>query len=190
MQVKGSVRKGEELKQYVELLRGKSATYKALKEEMDDMSVEYGVLMRTQQLLEQQIACHEIDGDSVAYSSFNDSNLSVEYEVIQCTRRLMQQQANGNNIITIESRSNEHIKSDELAPYSNNTSNGQQDLKLQSKKIWQEIGELDLKLHNQRVKVAPLLKKLKDVQATLHDIEVQHAEQQCYFLNMSIAYER
>lgn len=53
-EVKGTVRRGEDLKQYVELLRNKSTMYKEFKKEIDEMAAEYGVLLRTQQLLEQQ----------------------------------------------------------------------------------------------------------------------------------------
>lgn len=53
-EVKGTVRRGEDLKQYVELLRNKSTVYKEHKKEIDEMAAEYGVLLRTQQLLEQQ----------------------------------------------------------------------------------------------------------------------------------------
>jgi hypothetical protein len=55
VQVKSSVRTGEDFKQYVELLRRKSSTYKAQKQEMDNMTDKYTKLLHTQQLLEQQI---------------------------------------------------------------------------------------------------------------------------------------
>lgn len=79
------MRRGEDLKQYVELLRGKSATYKALKKELDDKATDYGVLVRTKRLLEQQAA-----GDADV-STFEDGSAAV-YELIQCTQRQLEQQ--------------------------------------------------------------------------------------------------
>jgi hypothetical protein len=48
------VLKGEEFKRYANSLRGKNATYKRMKKELDDQTAEYGVLMRTQQILQEQ----------------------------------------------------------------------------------------------------------------------------------------
>jgi hypothetical protein len=48
------VLKGEEFKRYANSLRGKNATYKRMKKELDDRTAEYGVLMRTQQILQEQ----------------------------------------------------------------------------------------------------------------------------------------
>lgn len=92
IQVKGSVRRGEDLKQYVELLRGKSITYKVLKKEMDDMAAEYGVLLRTQQLLERQavdlpdlLDCNAFSGlTNIVNKSFLDSN-SINTPELQTT---------------------------------------------------------------------------------------------------------
>jgi chromosome segregation ATPase len=174
IQVKGSVRRGEELKLYVELLRGKSTTYKALKKEVDDMATEYNVLVRTQQLLEQKVAC-------------NNDSTTAEYEVIQCIQRMLQQQAN--RIDTVAFESNELFKQ---MPTSNfkATNNEHQDLQPQSKKVWQKISKLDKKLQEKQAEVLSLTKQLKDVRAILHNIEVQHVEQQSHFIDLSLAYER
>lgn len=48
--------KGEEFKRYAASLRSKNATYKRLKKELDDWTAEFGVLMRTQQILQEQAA--------------------------------------------------------------------------------------------------------------------------------------
>lgn len=165
------MRRGEELKLYIELLRGKSTTYKALKKKVDNMATEYNVLVRTQQLLEQKVAC-------------NNDSTTAEYEVIQC---MLQQQAN--LIDTVAFESNELFKQ---VPISNfkATNDEHQDLQLQSKKVWQKISELDQKLQEKQAKVLFLTKQLKDVRATLHNIEVQHVEQQSHFIDLSLAYER
>ncbi|EFJ32322.1 hypothetical protein SELMODRAFT_407722 [Selaginella moellendorffii] len=52
--VKGTVLRGEELKQFVESLRAKSITYRTMKKEIDDMATEFGVLRRTLQVLQHQ----------------------------------------------------------------------------------------------------------------------------------------
>jgi prefoldin subunit 5 len=71
VQVKSSVRTGEDFKQYVELLRRKSSTYKARKQEMDNMIDKHTKLLHTQQLLEQQII--DLKPQCVAHST--NSNL-------------------------------------------------------------------------------------------------------------------
>ncbi|KAG0618377.1 hypothetical protein M758_4G058900 [Ceratodon purpureus] len=180
-EVKRSVRRGEELKQYVELLRGKTATYKTLKKEVDDMTNEYDILIRTQQLLEQQVTCHEIAMDQKAkYICENGSN-TAEYELIRRTKCMLQQQANGPSIAS------------ELSNFANKPPIDnilEQDLQIQSKKVWQHISELNMKLEDQRAEVAPLRKQLKDVRTILDKIEAQHNEQQSNFTNLSLAYER
>lgn len=50
------MRHGDDFKQYVEQLRSKSATYKKMKTEIDELAAEHGVLLRTQELLEQQLS--------------------------------------------------------------------------------------------------------------------------------------
>ncbi|KAH8940021.1 hypothetical protein BDL97_15G066000 [Sphagnum fallax] len=70
-EVKSSVRTGEDFKQYVELLRRKSSTYKARKQEMDNMTDKYTKLLHTQQLLEQQI----IDSKPQCVAHSTNSNL-------------------------------------------------------------------------------------------------------------------
>ncbi|BBM97693.1 intraflagellar transport protein 81 [Marchantia polymorpha subsp. ruderalis] len=57
-EVKATVLRGEELKTYVESLRSKSAVYKKMKKELDDMDSEYGALIKNQKLLEEQIEMH------------------------------------------------------------------------------------------------------------------------------------
>ncbi|EFJ20932.1 hypothetical protein SELMODRAFT_418026 [Selaginella moellendorffii] len=52
--VKGTVLRGEELKQFVESLRAKSITYRTMKKETDDMATEFGALRRTLQILQHQ----------------------------------------------------------------------------------------------------------------------------------------
>lgn len=104
--MKGSVRRGDDLKQYVEALRGKSTTYKALKKELDDIVAENGVLVRTQHLLEHQLsAAHSIGsganlGDNIFITnSDDDANTTAKMQqVIQRTYNMLalqQQQAPG-----------------------------------------------------------------------------------------------
>lgn len=59
-----------------------------------------------------------------------------------------------------------------------------------SKKVWQQISQLDMQLQEHRAKVAPLFKQLKEARATLQDLEVQHVEQEGHFTKISLAYER
>ncbi|XP_073387815.1 uncharacterized protein [Physcomitrium patens] len=162
-EVKGSVRRGEDLKQYVELLRGKSATYKALKKELDDKATDYGVLVRTKRLLEQQAA-----GDADV-STFEDGSAAV-YELIQCTQRQLEQQ--------------DEISVDDSAT---NSSEGHEKM---CKNVWKRIAELDTKLQEQRAKVAPLLKQLKEVRTTLQDIETKNAEREEKFTETSTVSKR
>ncbi|CAM6116215.1 unnamed protein product [Calypogeia fissa] len=55
-EVKATVRRGEDFKQYVDQLRMKSATYKKMKKEIDDLEAEHGGLVKTQEFLEQQLS--------------------------------------------------------------------------------------------------------------------------------------
>lgn len=83
-EVKGTVRRGEDLKQYVEVLRNKSTMYKEFKKEIDEMIAEYGVLLRTQQLLEQQaIGVPDfVDIDGAPFSSERKSLGKVSCKVM------------------------------------------------------------------------------------------------------------
>ncbi|KAL2622421.1 hypothetical protein R1flu_002626 [Riccia fluitans] len=53
-EVKATVLRGEDLKNYVDTLRAKSAKYKEMKKEIADLDSEYGALLRNLELLEQQ----------------------------------------------------------------------------------------------------------------------------------------
>lgn len=59
--MRGSIRRGEDLKQYVEVLRNKSSKYKIVKKELDDMAMENENLLRSQHLLEHEI-CNVAQG--------------------------------------------------------------------------------------------------------------------------------
>jgi chromosome segregation ATPase len=180
-EVKGSVRRGEDLKQYVEALRGKSATYKALKKELDDIAAENGVLVRTQHLLEHQLAAvahgtaASFPDDVLPSNSDDDGSTSAElHEVIQRIRVMLAQQQQ---------------TQDEQSKLPENASSDGQDI-MQSKRAWQKISELDMKLQENRAQVGPLSNQLKEARASLQDLEVQHTERQNHFSDMSLAYER
>lgn len=190
VQMKGLVRKGEDLKQYVELLRGKSTTYKVLKKEVHNMATEYEVLVRTLQLLEQKETGNGTFRDSKASDIFTDANITSEDEVIQRSQHMLQELVNGTNIISAAPQSNKQSNLVEFGSISTVTSNGQEDSQIHLKKVWQQISELDMKLQEEQAKVAPFIKQLKNVRATLHDNEVAHANQQRNFIDMSLAYQR
>lgn len=58
------------------------------------------------------------------------------------------------------------------------------------KNVWKRIAELDTKLQEQRAKVAPLLKQLKEVRTTLQDIETKNAEREEKFTETSTVSKR
>lgn len=78
------VLRGEEFKRYVNKLRGKSSVYKMKRAEISELRAEYGILSRTQeilqakdaQILEQLVSFHcwsEMLGWSLAFISTKDT---------------------------------------------------------------------------------------------------------------------